>query len=210
MAYRATDRTESHRLATRRRILDATLIRVQSGGFASIAMTAVADDAEVATGTLYRHFQNKAALCCELFRECSQREVDSVRRRVQSAKPAAQRLTDACRSFCARALRGRNLAYALIAEPLDPALEQERLNFRSQYAILFRHLLDEGKANGDFAINDSKITATALVGVLAETLVGPLAPTEVQLSGSGQNNLTEEICRLCQRLAGYTRGFNHD
>ena len=80
MAYRATAKTEAHRVNTRQRILEAAEQRVLVGGFAGVSMNAVATDAGVATGTLYRHFQNKAELCTELFRSASQREVDEVGR----------------------------------------------------------------------------------------------------------------------------------
>jgi hypothetical protein len=60
-------------------------------------------------------------------------------------------------------------AYALIAEPVDPAVEAERLVFRRAYADLFAAALR------DFEALDVDLAATAIVGALAEALVGPLA-----------------------------------
>ena len=46
----------------RRRILDATLALANEGGFDAVQMRAVADDADVALGTLYRYFPSKIHL----------------------------------------------------------------------------------------------------------------------------------------------------
>jgi AcrR family transcriptional regulator len=171
-------------------------------------MSAVAADASVATGSLYRHFQNKTALCTELFRTASQREVDEVRRTAQGPGKATGRLASTVRNFASRAIRGRHLAYALIAEPLGPALEQERLNFRRAYAELFQALLEEGVSSGEFVAMDTGIAAAAIVGMLAESLVGPLAPTTQGFNPLQQKHLTEEICRLCLRAAGAGRNLS--
>jgi AcrR family transcriptional regulator len=197
MVYRATARTEAQRMNTRQCILEAAQRRVLAGGFAAVSMGAVAADAGVATGTLYRHFRNKAELCTELFRTASGREVEVVRRIACGPGGAGERLERVARVFTGRAIRGRHLAWALIAEPLDPVLEQERLDFRRIYADLFRALLDEGMAGEEFAALDSRVAATALVGVMAETLVGPLAPASRPLDASEQRRLTDEICRFC-------------
>ncbi|WP_332644976.1 TetR family transcriptional regulator [Aeromicrobium sp.] len=46
----------------RRRILDATIALADSGGFDAVQMRAVADNADVALGTLYRYFPSKIHL----------------------------------------------------------------------------------------------------------------------------------------------------
>lgn len=205
MPYRATAKTEAHRLKTRECILEAAQKRVLAGGFVDVSMSAVAADAGVATGTLYRYFKGKTELCTELFRDASQREVDEVARITRGTGSAEQRLADAVRNFASRAIRGRHLAYALIAEPLDPALERERLEFRQAYAEVFQSLLEDGIGSDEFTDMDAQLAATALVGVLSESLVGPLAPTSQKLDPSQQHHLTEEICRFCLRAVGGRR-----
>ena len=205
MAYRPTARTEARRLDTRHRILDAAEQRVRTGGFAAVAKSVIAAAADVATGTLYRHFDNKADLCTELFRSASRREVDEVRRVTERPGSATGRLADTARNFARRAIRGRHLAYALIAEPLDPALEEERLLFRRAYADLFKALLDDGIAAGEFEAMDTGIAATALVGTMAETLVGPLAPANEPMDPTQQQHLADELSRFCLRAVGQQR-----
>ena len=46
----------------RRRILDATIALADEGGFDAVQMREVADDADVALGTLYRYFPSKIHL----------------------------------------------------------------------------------------------------------------------------------------------------
>ena len=85
-------------------------------------------------------------------------------------------LAAAVETFARRALRGRRLAWALLAEPVDPAVEVERLAFRRAYAAGFEHVLREGVAAGELAPQNVELTAAALVGALGEALVGPLSP----------------------------------
>jgi AcrR family transcriptional regulator len=66
----------------------------------------------------------------------------------------------------------------LIAEPVDPAVEAERLTFRRAYADLFERALREGVDSGELPPIDAQLTAAAIVGALAEALVGPLARRE--------------------------------
>jgi AcrR family transcriptional regulator len=137
----------------------------------------VAAGAGVATGTVYRHFPSKADLFAEVFRRASQREVDATRAAAEAAGgPASQRLAAAVETFARRALRGRRLAWALLAEAVDPAVEVERLAFRRAYAAGFEDVLREGVAAGELAPQNVELSATALVGALGEALVGPLSP----------------------------------
>src|SRR6185503_9615027 len=119
---------------------------VAHGGYREAQVVAVAQRAEVATGTVYRHFPSKADLLTEVFRVASQREVDAVAD--AGGETAGDRVAAAVETFARRALRGRRLAWALLAEPVDPAVEAERLQFRRAYADVFAAALREGVLNG--------------------------------------------------------------
>src|SRR5918992_2650302 len=176
MPYRPTEKTESRRLATRERIVAAALSKVAAGGYSSAGVHAVAADAGVAVGTFYRHFPSKGDLFAEVFRRASQRELDVVVE-VSGAdgRPAAERVAAAVEAFCRRALAGPVLAYALIAEPVDPAVGSDRLRFRIGYRDAFARVLDDGVRDDELRPHDSGTVAAALGGALAESLVGPLA-----------------------------------
>jgi AcrR family transcriptional regulator len=176
VAYRPTERTEARLAAVRERIVAAALALVADGGYRDAQVAAVAARAGVATGTVYRHFPSKADLLTEVFRRASQREVDAVAAAAAGPGPAPSRLAAAVETFARRALRGRRLAWALIAEPVDSAVEAERLAFRRAYRDEFAALLAEGIAAGELPAQDTQVAAAALVGAIGEAIVGPTAP----------------------------------
>ena len=177
MAYRPTEKTEARRAQTRAAIVRAALELVAQGGYREAQVAAVAKRAGVATGTVYRHFPSKADLFAEVFRVASQHEVDAVAQAAADAGASATaKLAAAAETFARRALRGRRLAWALLAEPVDPAVEAERLQFRRAYAAVFERAIADGVLRGELPPQDPAFTATALVGAVAEALVGPLSP----------------------------------
>jgi AcrR family transcriptional regulator len=176
MAYRPTPRTEARRAEQRERIVAAALTLVAEGGYRAAQVAAVAAEAGVATGTVYRHFPSKGELLAEVFARASQREVDAVAAAAAVDAPAPARLSAAIETFARRALRGRRLAWALIAEPVDPAVEAERLRYRRAYRDVFAAVLAAGAAAGELDVPDVDLAAAAIVGMAAESLVGPLSP----------------------------------
>ena len=195
--YRPTALTEARRDATRERIVAAAHALIARGGYREAQVAAVAARAGVATGTVYRHFGSKAELFAEVFRRASQREVDATRAAGEAAGPrAADRLAAAVEAFARRALRGRRLAWALLAEPVDPAVEVERLAFRRAYAAVFAELLRDGVASGELAPQNVELSAAALVGGLGEALVGPLSPVATDIDADA---LVTDLVAFCLR-----------
>jgi AcrR family transcriptional regulator len=177
MAYRSTERTETRRAEIRERITTAARELIAEGGYIAAQVAAVADRAGVAVGTVYRHFPSKSDLFACVFREASQHEVDAMRAAVEANHgPAADRIAAGIDTFARRALRGKRLAWALLAEPVDPAVEAERLHFRRAYRDQMAGLIAEGVERGELPEQDPELTAAALVGAIGESLVGPLSP----------------------------------
>jgi AcrR family transcriptional regulator len=196
VAYRPTERTEARRVAARARIVGAARDQVAEGGYVSASVQAVAARAGVATGSVYRHFASKAELFAEVFRSASQSELDLVTRlTADRTLPAAERIAAAAEAFARRALAAPSLAYALIAEPVDPLVEAERLEFRRGYRDAFAAALDDGVASGELRELDSQVVAAAIVGALAESLVGPLSPSA---NGGGARRHDALIANLVQ------------
>jgi AcrR family transcriptional regulator len=176
--YRPTERTLARTAETRRRIVVAARELIARGGYAEAQVASVASRAGVATGTVYRHFPSKADLFAEVFREASQHEVDAVTAAAtESGGSAVSRIATAVETFARRALRGRRLAWALIAEPVDPAVEAERLVFRRAYRDAFAGVIADGVESGELPAQDPELSAAALVGAIGEALVGPVSPT---------------------------------
>ena len=175
MPYRPTERTRARLAAARELIVDAAMAQLAEGGYASASVVGVARRAGVATGSVYRHFPSKSDLLAEVFRRCAQAEVDVLRGMAARGQPVTERLAGWVEAFVRRALAEPVRAYALIAEPVDPAVEAERLVFRRAYADLFATALRDGQARGELAAGDADLVAAAIVGALSEALVGPLA-----------------------------------
>ena len=163
--------------ATRERIVAAALDQLAEGGYASAGVQAIASRAGIATGTVYRHFPSKSELFAEVFRRASARELAVVAETAaDDGRPARERLAAAAEAFARRALAEPTRAYALLAEPVDPAVEAERLTFRRGYRDVLARTIEQGIAAGELPAQDTQTVAAALVGALGEALVGPLSP----------------------------------
>src|SRR3954468_21846330 len=117
-------RRDERRAANRDAIVAGTLSLVAEGGYAAAAMQDVARRAGVATGSLYRHFPSKGELLAEVFAEAAGHEFAVVEGIAgDGSRPRVERLAAALEPFARRALAAPRLAYALMAEPVDPAVE---------------------------------------------------------------------------------------
>ena len=200
MPYRPTERTEARRTQARARIVRAAHELIARGGYREASIAAVARRAGVATGSVYRHFPSKAELFAEVFRTASQREVDAVAAAAAGVgRPAPERIAAAVEVFAQRALAGRRLAWALLAEPVDPAVEAERLHFRGAYRDVFAAILRDGVAAGEIPPQDCELSASSLVGAIGEALVGPTSPTAGRTAGPG---LVDGLTAFCLRAVG--------
>ncbi|WP_018657642.1 TetR/AcrR family transcriptional regulator [Actinomadura flavalba] len=199
MAYRRTPGVEARLTASRDRVVRAALELVAEHGYRGCVVSAVAERAEMATGSVYRHFPGKADLMAEVFRTASRREVDAVARAAALETDARARAAAVVETFAGRALRAPRLAYALLAEPVDPAVEAERLVFRRAYADVFTAFIAAGVASGELPPQDAALTATALVGAIGEALVGPLA------AGTADTGTVPDLIAFVHRALGVPR-----
>jgi AcrR family transcriptional regulator len=164
------------RAAAREAILGAATALVAEGGYGAASITEVARRAGVATGSIYRHFPSKGDLFAEVFDQAASRELALVTEILTDAsRPATERLAAAVEAFVRRALAAPRLAYALMAEPVDPAVERARLANKRAERDVFARLLEEGVAAGELAPLDAPLVASAMVGAMQEALSGPLA-----------------------------------
>ncbi|WP_297793159.1 TetR/AcrR family transcriptional regulator [uncultured Marinobacter sp.] len=210
MAYRETEKMRKRKAEARQRIVSCAYQCVAENGFRSARVTTIAAMAGVATGTIYRHFESKEDLFAEIFRLATQREVDKVAEALASHGDATVRLEAALRQFAERALRGPVMAWSLIAEPVDPKVEEERLAYRQAYAELFEQAISEGMEEGCIPEQDARQSSTCLVGAIAESLVGPLSPAQINSRAEPRNDnyepLVNSILRFCiQGLTGTRR-----
>ncbi len=201
MAYRTTALRIDRDQLLRERILDSALLRLAEGGFANLTMQGLAETAGIATGSLYRHFRNKGELAAEVFKLASQHEVDALACVLRAPGAPAVRLALGIRQFAERAWHSRQLAFALIAEPVEPEVDEQRLRYREAYADLFAELLSEGVASGVFRCEAIHLYAACLVGAIAEALVGPLSPPARAARAAGQPDISLDV--VCHSLISF-------
>lgn len=174
VAYRRTPAVQARLDAKAGLIVQAATKVLSRGGYAALSMAAVAAEAGVATGTVYKNFGGKADLVRAVFRKVVAREVAAVAAAGANGT-ALERVTAAVETFAGRALKNPNLAYVLLAEPVDGTVDSERLHFRRAFAETFESAVAEGVSRGELPPQDPRVSAAALVGAIGEVLVGPLA-----------------------------------
>ncbi len=163
-------------LATRQRLLAAARELTEEGGYGSASVAAIAERAGVAAATLYRHFVSKEELFIEVFRDVCSGEERAMRAAADEAGPGAvARLEALLGTFARRALQNPRLAWALLAEPVDPLVDAERLDYRERYGSLVASELRAAIDAREIPSQDVAFTAAALVGGCGEALVGPLS-----------------------------------
>ena len=139
--------------STRERLLAAAQELIEEGGYGGASVMAIAERAGVAAGTLYRHFASKEELFVEVFRSVCEREERAMRAAAaelpDDAPPRRSGWRRCWPRSRERALRNPRLAWALIAEPVDPRVDAERLAYRERYAALIAEGLAAGIAAGE-------------------------------------------------------------
>jgi AcrR family transcriptional regulator len=189
--------------STRERLLSSAQELIEEGGYGAASVVAIAERAGVAAGTLYRHFASKEELFVELFRAVCDREEDAMRAAAAALGPHGshvRRLELVLGTFAERALSNPRLAWALIAEPVDPLVDAERLAYRERYAQLIATGLRAGIEAGEVPEQNVELTAAALVGGCGEALVGPLSPLTV--SRPSKQEVLAALRTFVRRAAG--------
>ncbi|MGH7893058.1 MAG: TetR/AcrR family transcriptional regulator [Candidatus Binatia bacterium] len=186
--------------STRERLVRAAREVLERGGYATASVIAIAEQAGVSAGALYRHFPSKAELFVEVLRAAGEGELAAMRAAATQAESFMGRLEAVVATYARRALHNRRLAWALVYEPVDPLVDAERLVYRRNYCRSMAALLRAGIAAGEFPKENADLTAAALVGVIGETLVGPLSPIGGEVASEAE--IVASLLRFCRRSVG--------
>lgn len=199
MSTRPAARIAPDAAPPKQRLLAAAREIVAESGWQDAQIALIAHRAGVATGSVYRHFESKAHLFAQVLAMVSEREVAVVAAIVDAEGSASQRLVDAIYAFSMRAMRGRRLAYALIAEPCEPEIDRARLRYRAALADQIARLITEGIAAGEFLDVPPALAASCVTGAFMEALVGPLAP-EARPDSAKARQIAQSIASIAARM----------
>jgi AcrR family transcriptional regulator len=175
----------------------ATRQLIGRGGFRAARITAVAAAAGLSTGSIYRYFPSQAQLFIEVLTAAVSHEIELLERIAGAPAAAPQRLKNAVESFARRALEGRNLAYAFIAEPIGAQVDVARMRARREFCQVFQRLLTGGIRSGEFPPQDAEVAAACIFGAFTEALVGPIAPGSKAVTPRARARLVAAISRFC-------------
>jgi AcrR family transcriptional regulator len=171
-----------------------------------VQMSTVAAAAGLSTGALYLHFPSKPKLLCEVYRVQAGAELQVVADIAAREAPAATRLAEAISAFAQRAMSNRRLAYAMVLEPTENDVEEERLRFHAAFIEQFRRIVDDGVASGEFAVADSRVAAACVFGGITESLMGPLAVVAPSTRGARKradaDALVAQVVAFCAHGLG--------
>ncbi len=196
---RARAAAEPSRGGTRERLLYAARELLEQSGYAGASVQNIAERTGVATGALYRHFPSKAHLFVQVFREAAKRDLAAMQS-AASTGGCLERLEAVVASFAGRALGNRRLAWALVYEPVDPLVDAERLAYRRECCRHMAALLHAGIAAGEIPDQNAELSAAAVVGAIAESLIGPLSP--IRRPTAADNDIVAALVRFCRRSVG--------
>ena len=199
MAYRRTERVLQHLAARHDAIVAAARAIASEQGLGAVQIVPVAERAGIAAGTVYRYFPAKTDLVQALIEAVSTGEIAAFRKAADAAPGPLSALAAGLVTFAARALRHRRLAWAVSAEPVDAAVDALRLAARRALAAEIEARIGAAIAGGHLPEQDAAAAAAALVGLLVEGLIGPLAPSAE--AGKARDNV-QTITLLALRALG--------
>jgi AcrR family transcriptional regulator len=207
MAYRRSALMEKRLAHNRSRILAAARRLVAAGGLRAAQISAVAATAGVSTGMIYRYFRSKSELFVEVLTAAVAREVEILEAIRTGPGSARARLYAAVECFTRRAFTGPSLAYAFIAEPAEAEVDAARIQARKKLSGVFKAILKEGIAAGEFPPQDVEASASCIVGAYTEALIGPLRHAQ-QRTKSPEKRIAA-IAEFCVRAVSQPRGERH-
>jgi len=200
MPYRRTENVVRRLAAREQAILTAALALAGEGGMQAVQIAAVAKRAGIAAGTVYRYFPAKTDLIGEVIATVSEREMTAMRRAADAAPGPLSALASCIASFAARALAERKLAWAALAEPVDPEVDVLRLDFRQSIAAEIEARIRAARARQLLPEQDARAAAPAIIGAVVEGLIGPLAPDAAEPAAARE--AVQEMTLMALRALG--------
>jgi AcrR family transcriptional regulator len=176
MPYRRTENVVRKLAARHDAIVAAACEVAAEGGMATVQIAPVAERAGIATGTVYRYFPSKSELVAALVAALAEREMAALESAADAAPGPLSALAAAIVTFAARALANRRLAFALIAEPVEPEIDRVRASYRQALAAEVEKLIRRALDAGRLPDQDAALAAAGLLGALIAALIGPHAP----------------------------------
>lgn len=195
--YKRSSMMQARMAQNRHTIFQAARSLIAVGGFKEAQMAAIAEEAGVSTGLIYRYFSNKTQLMVEILTDAVTQEITILNGIAQRPETAHHNLHAAVTAFVRRALTGPQLAYAFMAEPVDTQVEAERILCKQRFANVFKDILVCGVENQEFVVDDVETAAACVVGAMTEAVISPITPTTT--TNHDKQRIAAAIADFCVR-----------
>ena len=201
MAYRRTERVIRRQERRHGAILGAARAMAAEGGMAAVQIAPVAERAGIAAGTVYRYFPSKTELVTGLITAVLETEREALRRAADAAPGPLSALAAGITTLIARLLARRRLAFAVMAEPVDADIDRIRLVHRRAIVEELEARLRLAMRERQLPAQDARLAATALLGALLESSLGPLA-ADVSDDPAAARETVQTLALLILRALG--------
>ncbi|MDR7483285.1 MAG: TetR/AcrR family transcriptional regulator [Armatimonadota bacterium] len=161
-------RAERRIPVTREQVLRAAAALFHTRGFERTTMQEIARAVGLTKASLYHHVRGKQALLYEILQHTLDRALPDLERIAAGAEPAADRLRQAVRLHVLTLVSDRDNVACFIEEgrALAPPYRQALVAWRDRYEALFRRIIADGIAAGEFAPTDVRLAGFAVLGMV--------------------------------------------
>jgi len=204
MAYRQTDKTRAHMATQRQKLLDGAQLLVRQHGFSKLTITALAKGSGLAVGSVYKHFNSKDHLLEQVYVDLTTNSMIIDIKQIQISIQATEQLNSALDQFFSQALMTDKLAYSLFYEPLSATIEAHRQLFKQRFIHIFSNIIELGISQQLFLTQDPQLSASAIVGVLTESLLIPMRYQHQQMPTFERIKLIQQCQQFCLRAITYS------
>lgn len=170
--------------ATRARLLEAAFELFTTQGFLRTTTPALAARAEIAEGTIYRHFKSKEQLLNACHRVVLGWAIETIRAADPQRSPGTrERLAALAREFLGRSAERPAEMRLLLAADHEPFLEEGTRALRRGFAEALVQLVAMGKSDGVVRSGPAEVWAAVWLAVV-ELAVGRVASGEWTADGA--------------------------
>jgi TetR/AcrR family fatty acid metabolism transcriptional regulator len=182
----------------RSRILDGALRAFAKKGFYNTKVSEIADEADVADGTIYLYFQNKDDLLISLFEDKMEWVIERIRDEMANVEgDVLEKVRRFVELHFQLAIENPELAEFITVELRQSAKfvkEYDNPKFQD-YLGMLQHLIEEGQSEGIFAEElESRLMSRALFGALDQVLL------ELTLTQKAPEDVSEEVDQVTRML----------
>jgi AcrR family transcriptional regulator len=152
---------------SRQEILKAAAHIFREKGFHATSMRDIAGAVNLQKASLYHHIESKQEILLALLDQALDMLIEDLEKIVESDQSPPLKLEAAIHNYVEKLAANADLAGVLLLEYRSLASEFKRrhVSRRDRFEALWRRILEEGMANGDFRRMDPAVTGFALLGV---------------------------------------------